>query len=80
MAGIRVNSEVVELYNQFRFGKGGMRFFTCKLSNDMTEVVLDSTGASNSSWEDMEAKSNAATFSFTSTTKRKEAKDRKSYS
>ena len=55
MTGIRVNSEVVELYNQFRFGKGGMRFFTCKLSDDMTEVVLDSTGASNSSWEDMEA-------------------------
>ena len=54
MTGIRVNSEVVELYNQFRFGKGGMRFFTCKLSDDMTEVVLDGTGSSSSSWEDME--------------------------
>ena len=56
MAGIKVNGEVVDMYNQFRFGKGDVKFFTCKLTNDLTEVVLDSFGPSNSSWEDLESK------------------------
>lgn len=55
MAGIKVNSEVVELYNRFRFSKGELRFFTCKLSEDMTEVVLDATAPITSTWEDMES-------------------------
>jgi len=55
MAGVQVSSEAVNTYNQLRFGKGGMKYFTCKLSSDMTEVVVDTIGSSTASWEEMEA-------------------------
>lgn len=55
MAGIKINSEVIDIYNQLRFGKGCMQYFSCKLSSDLSEVVIDHTGQPNASWEDMEA-------------------------
>jgi len=52
MSGIRISDEVMDHYNQLRFGRE-MRFFTCKLSNDLTEVVVDKTGGSDSQWNDL---------------------------
>lgn len=55
MAGITVSDEVVNQFNQMKFAKGGVKYFTCKLSSDMTEVIVDTLGSSNATWEEMES-------------------------
>ena len=55
MAGIKVSEEVVNKFNEMKFVRGGMKYITCKLSNDLTEVVVDAKGASTATWEDMES-------------------------
>ncbi len=55
MAGITINETVVNKYNEMKFGKGGMKYFTCKLSDDLSEVVVDKEGSATSTWEEMEA-------------------------
>lgn len=50
-----MNSGVVDTYNQLRFGKQSMKYFTCKLSSDMREVIVDTVGSATASWEEMEA-------------------------
>jgi len=54
MAGIGISSEVVDYFNQLKFSNK-MRFFTCKLSNDLSEVVVENSAPTESSWADLEA-------------------------
>ena len=54
MAGIAVAPEVVDKFNHLKFGKD-MKFFTAKLSDDFTQVVVDQIGSASATWEDLEA-------------------------
>lgn len=53
MSGVEVHGDVVNNYNQLRFGKESMKYFTVKLSADLSQMVMDEVGSSTASWEDM---------------------------
>jgi len=53
MAGIKINQEVVDQFNQLKFSNK-LPFFTCKLSQDLSEVVVDHMAESGASWTELE--------------------------
>jgi len=54
MAGVKINSEVLDQFNQLKFSNK-LPFFTCKLSQDLSEVVVDHMAQSGASWTELDA-------------------------
>ena len=50
MSGVAVDSDVI---TQLSFGKDGAKYFVVKLSADLSQMVMDHTGSTTASWEDM---------------------------